>query len=66
MYTNKDGKKLHEVKESWARGYVSRRPNPDGSYGWSEEYHGRYGDGIKKHLPSWESTSYHVVEYWVE
>lgn len=45
---------------SWARGYVSRKTD-----GYIEPYKGRFGIGVKYHVPSWSSTVYHLVSYYL-
>ncbi len=45
---------------SWHRGYVSRK-----SGGRVVEYHGRFGDGWALLSPSWESTRYCRIQYFV-
>ena len=49
---------LHHT--SWARGYVSRK-----SEGRWETYSGKFGTGFKVFRPSWESTRFCRVEYWI-
>ena len=49
------------VATSWARGYVSRKIDST-----AEPYKGRYGEGYKVHYPSWSSTQYHRVSYYVK
>ena len=46
---------------SWARGYVSRK-KPEGHL---IEYEGRFGTGYCWHTPSWRSTNYHRVAYYI-
>lgn len=46
---------------AWYRGYVSRKLD-----GIAEPYNGRFGCGWKIFRPSWASTTYCHVEYWVE
>ena len=45
---------------AWKRGYVSRKCD-----GIAQEYHGRYGDGWVILTPSWKSTEYCHVEYYI-
>ena len=45
---------------SWVRGYVSRK-----SSGYIERYIGRFGIGCKYHTPSYDSTIYHLVSYYL-
>lgn len=47
-------------KSSWARGYISRKTE-----GKIEPYTGRYGNGYKIHRPTYRSTQYHIVEYYI-
>lgn len=46
---------------AWARGYISRK-----SDGYLEEYSGRYGEGYILHEPSWGSTIYHEITYFIK
>lgn len=50
---------LHHT--AWGRGYVSRK-----TAGKVEPYEGRWGKGYKVLRPSWDSTRYIRVEYYVE
>lgn len=50
---------LHEHHTSAARGYVSRK---DGGY--TEAYRGRFGLGVVRHSPRWDTTSYHYKTYY--
>lgn len=50
-----------ELHTSRARRYVSRR-NHDGI---AEEYKGRFGRGYKIYTPSWDSTTYCFVTYYI-
>ena len=54
------GYKLH--KSAWHRGYVSRRCRE----GIVTPYKGRYGVGYAHHEPSWKSTTYHHISYYVK
>lgn len=54
------GYKLHHW--AWTRGYITRR-NKDG---YIEPYKGKFGEGYIHHTPSWDSTQYHYVEYYVK
>ena len=54
-------KDLHYKTKSWCRGYISRK---EGAY--LCEYSGRYGEGYVMHIPSWHSTTYHHVIYYVK
>ena len=50
--------------DAWARGYISRKNARDESYQvWS--YKGRFGAGFVVHKPSFKSTSYHIIEYYI-
>ena len=51
---------LYYDHTAWARGYTSRK-----SDGWVEEYDGAFGKGYKVHRPSWKSTYYHEVDYYI-
>lgn len=46
------------------RGYVRK------GHGYDEPYKGRFGKGVKRHIPNLEcarkSTYYHIVEYYIE
>lgn len=53
--------KLRELHTSWTRGYVSRK-----SDGKVFEYKGRFGEGYALLTPSWESTSYCHITYFVK
>lgn len=44
-----------------ARGYISRK-----SEGRLERYSGKFGDGYKLHLPRWDTSNYHYIQYWIE
>jgi hypothetical protein len=55
----KTGYTLHH--RALERGYISRKGT-----GWEETYSGKFGTGIKLHLPNWQSTSYHIIEYWIK
>ena len=48
------------VKTSWARGYISRRGAPI-----IKPYSGRYGIGYTVETPSWQSTQYHRIAYFI-
>ena len=52
---------LRKVQVAWTRGYMSRR---DGAKAY--DYDGKYGKGIMVEYPSWGSTIYHKVAYFVE
>ena len=51
---------LHHHHTAWTRGYVSRKCD-----GIAHECHGRYGDGWIILAPSWKSTEYCHVEYYI-
>jgi len=56
---------LHSTTEShtsWSRGYVSRK-KPEGTLA---KYAGKFGKGFVKFTPSWESTRYCFVTYYLE
>lgn len=61
----RDGYILHHV--SYVNGYISRK-----SYGgWIEEYHGRFGEGYKIHIPDiigylYKGTWYHYIYYIIK
>ena len=50
---------LTEHHTASARGYVSRKGT-----GYTEAYKGRFGIGIVRHSPRWDSTSYHYKTYY--
>lgn len=50
---------LTEHHTASARGYVSRKGT-----GYTEAYRGRFGIGIVRHSPRWDSTSYHYKTYY--
>lgn len=50
----------HEHHTSWARGYISRRTG-----GVLMKYEGKFGKGFVLHEPSWRSTFYHHVTYYI-
>lgn len=54
-------KTMREHHFSWASGYVSRKM-PEGIV---VPYKGRYGEGFKVFTPSWQSSSYCTVTYYV-
>lgn len=51
---------LHKVQTAYAKGYFPRKREPA-----IENYKGRYGEGYKVHLPAYNTSRYHIVEYWV-
>ena len=58
-------KKIHSGElvfhhEAWAKGYESRKGK-----GYAVPYSGRYGIGYVVHMPSWYSTRYHHVYYYI-
>jgi len=54
--------KLHHP--SWGKGYVSRKLT-EAEFP-VEPYKGRFGKGYKVKKPNWNSTTYCIIEYWVE
>ena len=50
---------LTEHHTAACRGYVSRKGN-----GYIEAYRGRFGLGIVRHSPRWDTTSYHYKTYY--
>lgn len=48
---------------AWAMGYISRK-NPEA--GMMEPYYGRFGYGWKLYKPSYRSTRYHEVSYFLK
>ena len=50
---------LQEHHSALARGYVSRKGT-----GYTEAYRGRFGIGIVRHSPRYDSTSYHYKTYY--
>ena len=50
--------------DAWARGYISRKTARDESYD-VYSYSGKFGDGFVVYKPSFKSTSYHIVEYYI-
>lgn len=55
-----------ERHTSSRRGYVSRRPNEDGTYGKVFDYNGRFGEGYVLVRPRWDSTQYVYVTYFIK
>ncbi len=53
------GYKLHHT--AWTMGYVSRKSDVV-----SKSYNGRFGNGYTIERPSWDSTRYHLVDYFVK
>ncbi len=54
-----DGK-IYEHHTSWARGYLSRKTD-----GYIEAYSGKFGKGFKAHKPSFTTTQFHTVTYYI-
>lgn len=54
------GYRLHHIAA--ARGYTSR-VTPEGRVA---PYVGRFGEGVKRTLPRWDTTRFVWVEYWVK
>lgn len=55
-------KELRYHHTALCRGYVRK------GHGWQEKYSGKFGNGVKKHIPNCESrvsNNYHYVEYWI-
>ena len=50
--------------DAWARGYISRKTARAESYPVSS-YAGRFGKGFVVYKPSFKSSSYHIVEYYI-
>lgn len=50
---------LTEHHTAAARGYVSRKEG-----GYTEAYRGRFGIGVVRHSPRWDTTSYHYKTYY--
>ena len=50
--------------DAWHRGYISRKTARDESYS-VYSYSGRFGSGFVVYKPSFKSTSYHIVEYYI-
>lgn len=53
----RDGYILHHV--SYVKGCISKK-----SYGWIEEYHGRFGEGYKIYTPDIPTTFYKGTWYY--
>jgi len=51
---------LREAHCSWQSGYISRR-----SKGFVCAYKGRFGEGYTIHTPSWQSTRYSLITYYL-
>ena len=56
-----EDKKIRYSHKSWTRGYMSRTC-PQGVV---ESYRGRFGEGFVHYEPSWKSTTYHYVTYYI-
>ena len=50
--------------DAWARGYISRKTARDESYT-VYSYNGRFGSGFVVYKPSFKSTNYYIVEYYI-
>ena len=50
--------------DALARGYISRKTARDESYP-VYSYDGRFGNGFVVYKPSFKSTSYYIVEYYI-
>ena len=50
--------------DALARGYISRKTARDESYG-VYSYAGRFGSGFVVYKPSFKSTSYYIIEYYI-
>ena len=53
------GYKEHHT--SWVSGYMSRKSDPV-----VESYKGRFGEGYAVYSPSWQSTRFHHVTYYIK
>ena len=52
---------------AWCRGYMSRKPNENGEYCSDPiPYKGIFGEGYKVFSPSWGSTQYCRVSYYIK
>jgi hypothetical protein len=56
-----NGKKCVFHHEAWCRGYMSRKITE----GWTDPYNGRFGQGFTIEKPSWDSTNFHKIQYWI-
>lgn len=63
LEASKNGEYKH-CKTSWERGYVSRKLK-EKDYP-IEKYKGRYGEGYKVHIPSYKSTMYNYLDYYIK
>ena len=64
-YTELMNDNIHTIHHSsWKRGYISRKLTP------SEypcyPYSGRFGTGYAVEVPSYKSTQYHTIAYFVK
>ena len=50
--------------DAYTRGYISRKTARNESYP-VYSYNGRFGSGFIVHKPSFKSTTYHIVEYYI-
>ena len=63
---------MHDVRDgvlrfshgAWHRGYISRKTARDHSYPVGS-YTGRFGNGFIVYKPSFNSTRYYIVEYYI-
>ena len=55
---------LHFHHDAWARGYISRKKKRNEDYP-VYSYSGRFGSGFVVYKPSFKSTSYYIVEYYI-
>ena len=53
-----EGLIFHHI--AWERGYLSRKESP-----FLTKYKGKFGEGYKLHIPTYKSTHYHIIEYFV-
>ena len=56
----KDGYKAHHTSKK--RGYISRKENGYDIY----PYAGRFGKGYAMETPTWKSTRYCDITYWIK
>lgn len=62
-WTVTDGQDTYHLHHNAKRrGYLSRK-EPIGGI---QEYHGRHGDGYIVSFPSYESTSYYIISYFLK
>lgn len=62
MKINNGELKLHHA--AWAWGYISRKISGEEII--AEPYKGRFGEGYKAHVPSFTSTRFHIILYYIE